>query len=428
MKRKWLWILPAIVVPLALAALTGSRLYQSATAPIDIVPVTPIKRGDVTFTIAARGELRGGNSEVLTAPMAGGQEMPINYLRSPGELVEKGDIIAEFDKTEQTFRLREAQADLAEAEQQVIQAQADSESKEEENRYALIKAKNDVKLAELEVQKNDILGAIAAKQNLLARESARDQLRQLERDLASRKATTDAAIRIQEAARSKAKMLADTAQRNINNLTLRAGSAGYVAIQQNMNGNFFMFGMQLPMLQVGDTVRSGMAVAQIPDMKNWELSAKISELDRGHLAVGQGSTIQVIALPGKKFAGKIKNMGGTSGPPWDRNFICQISLEDPAAELRPGMTANVVIVTETMRGVLWAPAQALFESDGRTFVYVKSSAGSFEPRDVKLVRRSESQVVITGLNEGQGVALASPDQQRKKGGGAGGAMKAISKS
>src|SRR5262245_13093158 len=182
--------------------------------------------------------------------MAGGQEMPITYLRTPGEVVEKGDIIAEFDKTEQTFRLREAQADLAEAEQQVIQAQAESDAKEEEDRYALIKAKNDVKLAELEVQKNPILGASAAKQNLPDLESARGQPRQLERDLSSRKATTTAAIKIQEAARSKAKMLADTAQRNINNLTLRAGSSGYVAVQQNMNGNFMFFGMQLPLLQI----------------------------------------------------------------------------------------------------------------------------------------------------------------------------------
>jgi hypothetical protein len=48
---------------------------------------------------------------------------------------------------------------------------------------------------------------------------------------------------------------------------------------------------------------------------------------------------------------------------------------------------------------------------------------------VKLVRRSESQVVITGANEGQQVALARPDQKKdkdkeKKGGSA---VQAISK-
>ena len=53
-----------------------------------------------------------------------------------------------------------------------------------------------------------------------------------------------------------------------------------------MEGNF-RWGSYLPALQIGDTVRAGMAVAQIPDLKNWEATARIGELDRGHLAVGQ---------------------------------------------------------------------------------------------------------------------------------------------
>jgi hypothetical protein len=80
-----------------------------------------------------------------------------------------------------------------------------------------------------------------------------------------------------------------------------------------------------------------------------------------------------------------------------------------------------------MRSVLWLPAQALFESDGRKFVYVKSGA-SFRPKDVKLVRRSESKVVLEGLSEGQIVALANPDQMKAKPGAKGGsAVQAISR-
>jgi hypothetical protein len=76
-----------------------------------------------------------------------------------------------------------------------------------------------------------------------------------------------------------------------------------------------------------------------------------------------------------------------------------------------------------LKNVLWIPAQALFESDGRTFVYARTPEGGFATADVKLVRRSESQVVITGMNEGQQVALARPDQKKdadkeKKGGSA----------
>ena len=72
------------------------------------------------------------------------------------------------------------------------------------------------------------------------------------------------------------------------------------------------------------------------------------------------------------------------------------------------------------------PSQALFESDGRTFVY-EQSAGGFVPHDVKLVRRSESQVVLTGIAEGRLVAMANPDQQATRQESGGGAMKAIAR-
>jgi hypothetical protein len=114
----------------------------------------------------------------------------------------------------------------------------------------------------------------------------------------------------------------------------------------------------------------------------------------------------------------VKDLGGTTGSPWDRHFDCRITLERPTPELRPGMSARVAITTDTMRGALWLPAQALFEENGRTFVYVPSGSG-FAPRDVKLVRRSESQVVIAGLAQRQVVALADPNQQTGKKSGAG---------
>ena len=32
------------------------------------IPTTAVKRSDLTLTVSARGELRGGNSEMLSAP------------------------------------------------------------------------------------------------------------------------------------------------------------------------------------------------------------------------------------------------------------------------------------------------------------------------------------------------------------------------
>ncbi len=415
---------------IALVAWGGVRLYRVTNAtPEAVVPTTAVKRGDVTFAVYARGEFQGGNSIMLTAPMAGGSDMSITFLRAPGELVKNGDVVVEFDTTDQVDKLKEAEADLAEAEQKVIQAQAQMQAKEEEDNYLLIKARSDLKQAELEARKNPVVSGIQAKQNDLAVDGARATLDQLTRDLANRKATSQAGVEIQNAVVAKAKVQIETAKKNIEMMTVLAPRDGYVNVQANTNTNFITEGMILPMFQVGDKVRAGMAVAQIPDMKNWEATARIAEADRGHLALHQPVAITAVALPEHPYHGKISDLGGTAGPMWDRRFECKISVDDPTPELRPGMTANIVITAETLKSSLWIPAQALFESDGRTYVYARSPGGGFATLDVKLVRRSESQVVISGVNEGQPVALARPDQKKDKDKEkkAGSAVQAISK-
>jgi hypothetical protein len=221
--------------------------------------------------------------------------------------------------------------------------------------------------------------------------------------------------------------MAANAKRQIDSMTLKAKTSGYVNIQLNSNQNMMYWGMVVPPFQIGDTARGGMAVAQIPDLKNWEVSANVGELDRGHLSPDQKVTDGVVALAGKQFKGHVKSMGGTSGPPWDRKFETRIALDESGPDLRPGMTSNMVITVETLDDVLWLPSQALFERDGRSYVYLQTASG-FVPHDVTLVRRSESQAVLTGIKEGDVVAMSNPDQQNKPAsGGQNNAMKALGK-
>src|SRR5271157_2750734 len=230
----------------------------------------------------------------------------------------------------QEYNLREAQADLWEAEQQVIQAQALAESTDIESQYTLDSAKSTVILAELDVRRNPLLPAIQARQNDIALEQALNRLHQSEQDVANKKATANAGTAIQQASLNRAKVTADAAQKIIDSMTLKAKTSGYVNIQANTFTNMIYTGMQLQPFQLGDTVRPGLAVAQIPDLKNWEVSAQIGELDRGHLSTGQPVTISVVAMPGKQFAGHVKTIGGTAGSPWDRHFECRITLDQPA--------------------------------------------------------------------------------------------------
>ncbi len=392
----------------AIVAFGGFRAYRSfSTEKSTGVPTVKVQRGDVTLAITARGELRGGNPQTLAAPMTGGTEMHITQLRKTGEEVKPGDVVVQLDTADQQFKLQEAEADMAEAAQNLIKAKAEREAQQEEDRYALLKARSDVQLAELDVRKNPLLPAITAKENDLALEGARDHLEQTQRNLDNRKKTGEAGIAIQDAARAKAEAQATTARQNIEAMTLRAQRAGYVAIKENTNTNFFFTGMVLPFFQVGDAVRPGMAIAEIPDLNKWDVVAKIGELDRGHLQQGDAVDIAIVAVPGRQFHGHVKDLGGMTGNFWERHFECKISLDDPIPALRPGMSATLVVITDRLHQVLSLPAQALFESDGRTFVYVRSGGG-FTAKDVKLVRRNEMRAIVDGLKEGEVVALANP--------------------
>src|SRR6266852_7904622 len=87
---------------------------------------------------------------------------------------------------------------------------------------------------------------------------------------------------------------------------------GLVAIRQNRGQGFFFPGMQLPDIREGDTLQPGMPVADVLDLSEFEVVARVGELDRANLHEGQDVTIQLDAVPAKRFRGKIKSMSGSA--------------------------------------------------------------------------------------------------------------------
>lgn len=397
-------ILGATLAACLVAVIAAVAIYRQTIGTSSAsVPTVKVAQGDISLPIYAKGEIRGGNSQTLAAPLTGGTELHILTLKPNGTAVQPGDVVVQFDTTEQEYALREAQSDIAEADQHIKQANAQFQADAEESRYELAKAKSDLALAELEARKNPILSAIVAKQNDLAVSVARDKLAQIEQDSANKQATGEAGIQIQQAARAKAESKMLTAKQNIEAMTLRASRSGYVSIKQTQPNIYF--GGALPNFQVGDTARPGVAVAEIPDLSHWVVGANIGELDRGHLTVGDKVNVSVVALAGKTFHGHLTNVGTSSSG----GFSTEVALDDPAPELRPGMSARLEIISETIKNAVWIPAQALFESDGKKFVYLKTGT-TFARKDVTLVRRNETRVVLTGLKAGEEVALANPTE------------------
>ena len=100
-------------------------------------------------------------------------------------------------------------------------------------------------------------------------------------------------------------------RQRLSQVKLLAPMSGLVAIRQNRQG-MFMPGMQIPDIREGDQVQPGIPVADVLDLSELEIVAKIGELDRANLKEGQEVNIRLDALGDKTFHGKIKSMSGTA--------------------------------------------------------------------------------------------------------------------
>ena len=377
------------------------------------VPTTTVRRTDVHIEVSTRGELQGGGAKPLIVPRAGVAELPITFLRNTGDLVSAGEVVATFDPSGQQYDLLEAEADLEEARQQQIKAEAEALVALEKARLEVKTSEADLKVSELDQLGNQFLGTVDQRKKGIALEQARNRNAQAQVDLAHREAAKQTGVDVQRAGVKEAQAKVDRTRETIAGLTLRAPTSGYVQLAENTNGlNVLFYGMQIPTFQLGDSARPGQMVAQIPDLSGWEVSAQIPETDRAFLVTGQSAIVRPKAIPGREFKGHVSLLGGSAGSAWNRTFNCRIALDETDEGLRPGLSVDVVIRVETLSDVLWVPSQAVFQREGRWFVYRQAPEG-YVSHPVTIVRRTESQAVVKGVDEGATIALAEPGRRTK---------------
>jgi biotin carboxyl carrier protein len=345
--------------------------------------------------------------------------LQIIKLWNAAQPAKAGDVIVEFDPSEQEFRLEQARFDLADADENIAKNKADSEVQAAQDKVSLLSAEFDVRRAELEVSRNELLSAIEAQKNDLALQEARRRLAQLQQDVKSHVSSSHAALAVLQEKRAKANLDIQQAQRSIAGMQLKAPFSGMGAIQTNMDAaQFFYPGMVLPDYHEGDVVRPGRPIVEVLEGQ-MEIQSRVAENDRGNIAQGQPIEVHVDALPAVPLNGKVKTVAslasrggifGMDGRAFDTTF--EVDGSDP--RLKPSETVQVVISTAPLKNVLYVPTQAVFQKNGKPVVYVRNKS-VFEPRDIKIVRRGEARVVLEGVEEGTEVALVNPEQQRGPG-------------
>ena len=417
-RRAITWAILAVVLCAVVGVVAAVRRTSPAIAQDDI-PTSRVKRGDLDLKVYATGELRASHMEMMTAPPIGGGALQLTHLLHTGATVKKGDLVMEFDPAEQRYKVEQNRSELLQAEEEITKAKADAAVVAAQDKVALLKARFDVRRAELEVQKNELVSTIDAQKNDLALEQAKRVLAELEQDMKSRSASGKATIALAEEKRNKAKLAMDQAQQNIEKMRVTAPIDGLVALEKNEGaaGGFFFGGMSLPEYREGDQVEAGSTVGQVIDPREMELSAKVGELERNNIKEGQPVDIKLDPLPGSIFPGTVKTVGGMNSRRfWEADsgakFEVTIALTSKDARLRPGVTAQVVIHGDPHKDVLYVPRQALFLKDSKRVVFVRNG-NNFEPREVKIQAENESRAAIEGVAAGTEVALIDPTATRK---------------
>lgn len=300
----------AAAATLAAAAWRGYRAFRDFSKSPEQIATTRVRRGDVVVRSYARGELRAVRSATLTAPNLFGT-VQVTRLAPLGAFAREKDLVVEFDDSEVNSRVEEKQLEIDQLEEQIKKNTADLEMRNNQDQVDLLSARYAVRRAELEVKRNELLSSIDAKKNELTLKEANQRLKQLESDIKSRQLQAQAQLAVLREQKNKAVLELAREKQRLSQVKLLAPISGLVAMRQNRTG-FFFPGMQIPDIREGDQVQPGIPVADILDLSEMEVVAKVGELDRANLREGQEATLVLDALPDKKLHASIKSMSGTA--------------------------------------------------------------------------------------------------------------------
>ena len=288
----------------------GYHYYKNRPEKASSIATATVQRGDVVIRAYTRGQLNAVRVFPLYAPNLNGT-VQVTQLAAMGSLAKEKDLIVEYDDSELQAFVDSEKLSLDGTDQNIKAQRLSQDITRSRDVVALLSAQFGVKKASLNVQQIPVVSAIIAKQYVLAQEQAKRTLEQQALDNQMREALLDSQLAVFMANRQRAATDLQTDQARLKTVKTLAPMSGMVAIKQNKAGNF-NFGMQMPDIRQGDELQAGMNVADLLDLSEMNLSAKIGEMDRANLKEGQEMTFQLDSIPDKRFPGKIKTLSGTA--------------------------------------------------------------------------------------------------------------------
>lgn len=315
-----------LVALLATAAVLGSN--GSRATGIE-ARVEGIERRNLVQTVTASGNVRARRKVDISSDISA---RVTEMLVEEGEEVTAGQVLLRLDPTRFQASLSRSQAALLQAQAQVAQARANY----------LQAQRNAQRLADLRAR-DSLLVSLQDVENAQTQEEVQRSL-----------------LESAEYGVSQSQAAVEESQDNVSKTIIRAPMAGRVTRLNVEEGETVI---------VGTMNNPGSLVLTVSDLSVMEVVLEVDETDVPDIELGDSATVELDAFPGREFAGLVTEIGnsairspsvsaGTGQTP-TIDFEVVVTLQDPAVELRPDLSATADLVTATRDDALSIPIIAL---------------------------------------------------------------------
>ncbi len=393
-RKPWLigGIAGAAVLALAVWVISG---WMSGGRSFDAsrVRVAEVTRGDLVRDISADGRVIAANSPTLYA-IAGGT---VALKVVAGDVVKKGQALAEIDSPELRSKLAQEGSTLASMEAEASRALLDAQITRSTASKLLDQAQIERTAAERDLERYERAykgGAVS--QNEYAK--AQDELKKADIGLAA--ARKDSGLQGEGAgldSRNK-RLLADRQravvtelQRQVDALTVRApfdGQIGQVQIPQ------------------GTIVATNGPILSVVDLSLFEVEIKVPESFARDLAIGMPAQITSNSI---QYAAQVSAVSPevVNG---EVNARLRFSQGKQPPGLRQNQRLSARIVLDTRRNVMMVERGSFLDQDGGRFAYVVDGSRAVR-RPIQTGASSLSAVeIVSGLQPGEKIVVSGSDQ------------------
>ncbi len=306
MKKTGKKILILIIVVGVIGTMVFLNLNRQKVKPIE-VQTEKVRRDRIVQTINASGSLIPITEVKISANVSA---RIMNIAVKEGDIVKKGDLLIELDKTQYEAAYEKAQSYV------------------QSNKANLRKVASDMKRMQA-----------LYKQNLTS---------------AAELESAEAQLQLAESQVVQAEAALKQARDDLDKTRIEAPMAGIVTRLEKEIGE----------IALGSVFQEDVILV-ISDMSEVKVEVEVDETDVVNVSIGDSANIEFDALPDTIYYGTVSEIAhsattkGAGTQEQVTNFKVQVAVLGRDARFRPGMSATVDIVTDTRENALVVPIQAL---------------------------------------------------------------------